>query len=166
MSGYFRRVISQRAAGVVGTPKHEPMGPIAANPATAKELLPGPPMTINPQAAPQRHFKVEPLGAALHKWIDFHNPLSGGPLLVTDSALYVYNADWKPLYWLVHVSGTAGYVNIHNGSGRAPHYVRIPNGTAIRYDGRGATLTIETVGFSGFYDVYGTDSLEDFQLMA
>lgn len=94
-------------------------------------------------------------------WQDFHSAA-----LITDTnSGYTYVASWQPNYWIVRVAGTAGSVNIHLSSARGGHYVRLDKGTHLIRNSANS-LTIETSGFTGFYDVYAAQSLDDFRIMS
>jgi hypothetical protein len=121
------------------------------------------PGRINKALPPRNEAPNSPRAAM---WQDFHNPASGAALLAADTnAGYVHNASFAPTYWIVVIRGTAGYLNIHYSGSRGNHYVRLDKGTNVVRAGTNV-ITIETVGFSGFYDCYAAQSLDDFDILA
>jgi hypothetical protein len=74
-------------------------------------------------------------------------------VLTTDSSVNPNPINWTPDYWLVVARMTAGYIWIYAGAQRSGISFRVDRGS-VKFPFETDNLTVETVGATGFYDVY------------
>lgn len=90
------------------------------------------------------------------------------PVLAADSSITIQGpnvASWKPERFMIVVRLSAGSLNIHVGQGRKNDYIRIDKGT-IELPMPAEAITIETVGATGFYDIYFLSGLKGFNIVS
>lgn len=83
-------------------------------------------------------------------------------VLNADTQTYTHKFTWIPERYMIVVRLSAGSLTVNVGNGRNVQRFRMDKGT-IKFDSTNETLTIETNGATGFYDVYaliGFDQLD------
>lgn len=96
---------------------------------------------------------------------EYHFQAMHSVILTTDTNNYKFNLTWKPEYWVIVVRATAGYVWLYPSADRSPNSVRLDRGSLV-WPLHTDMFTVETVGFSGFFDLYAVQNLDGLEIIA
>lgn len=120
------------------------------------KVYPGAPIADPTNLAPRpRSLRKSALIETNKPLIDpFHNPIRGGALLNNNSAVAIYNTNYQPDYWVIHARLTAGYLWIYPGSAASGQMYRLDSGVMEIPLNDVDTMSVETVGASGWYSLY------------
>lgn len=113
---------------------------------------------------PTTNLPAKPIKASGIVWNDHNIESFHSAVLANDSkASYQYSVNWWPDYFLVVARLTAGFIFVYPSMDRSALYFRLQNGELVvplKVQG----ISIETVGATGFYDVYPVRNLKEFRI--
>ncbi len=84
-------------------------------------------------------------------------------VLTADTSVTPYPINWHPDHWLVVARCISGYILIYPSSQKGSMSFRVDRGSVI-IPTNADTLTIETVGVTGFYDLYPVRNLDELDI--
>lgn len=91
-------------------------------------------------------------------------PFTSGPL-TTESVVHTpYTLNFKPDLWVIVSRGSAGKLIVYPSQQRSAIAVYLSGNMVIKLPFPNQALTVETVGFTGEFDVYAVCNLDDFSV--